>query len=340
MSWPVTTLATVAIIALSAFFVAVEFSLINARRHRIEEAAATSASARAALRSSSEITLLLAGSQLGITVCTLALGAITKPAVHHALVPLLAATGLPATAADVAAFVLALVAVTFLHLVVGEMAPKSWAIAHPERSAIMLALPMRAFMTLTRPLLRGLNSAANALVRRAGVEPVDEVAQSQDEQALRQLVEHSADVGTLDDVYRGSLTSALDMTRTTLADLVVTRRRPTSVRPRATAGDVQQAVRASGHLRVLVMTGMGPRSRATGVVHVRDTLDVPITTPVSRVARPVLELDAQLALPEALARMRESRQQLAVVRRGADFAGVVTMADILPRLLPRTGSIP
>ena len=80
--------ATVAIIALSAFFVAVEFALMAAKRHRLEDAAATSRSARAALRSSSELTLLLAGSQLGITVCTLALGAITKPAVHHWLTPL------------------------------------------------------------------------------------------------------------------------------------------------------------------------------------------------------------------------------------------------------------
>ena len=116
-----TTIATIVIIALSAFFVAAEFSLINARTHRLEDNA--SASARAALRSSGEITMLLAASQLGITVCTLALGAITKPAVHHALMRPLEMVGLGETAADVAAFVLALIIVTFLHLVIGERAP-------------------------------------------------------------------------------------------------------------------------------------------------------------------------------------------------------------------------
>lgn len=83
----IVTVATVLLISLSAFFVAVEFALISAKRHRLEDAAPRSRSARAALRSSSELTLLLAGSQLGITVCTLALGAITKPAVHYALTP-------------------------------------------------------------------------------------------------------------------------------------------------------------------------------------------------------------------------------------------------------------
>src|SRR5215213_11981816 len=122
-----------------------------------------------ALRNSAELTLLLAGSQLGITAATLALGAISKPAVHHWLTPLFESWGLPLVAADVAGFVLALFIVTFIHLVVGEMAPKSWAIAHPERSATLLAGPMRAFMALVRPVLRLLNSAANALVRRVGV---------------------------------------------------------------------------------------------------------------------------------------------------------------------------
>ncbi|UMG91624.1 CNNM domain-containing protein [Nocardioides sp. TF02-7] len=139
----VVAVATAVIIAASAFFVAIEFALIAARKHRLEEAAPSSRAARAALRSSTELSVLLAGSQLGITVSVLALGAITKPAVHHWLTPVFEGWGAAYWLADVAGFVLALVVVTFLHLVVGEMAPKSWAIAHPERSATLLALPMR-----------------------------------------------------------------------------------------------------------------------------------------------------------------------------------------------------
>lgn len=209
---------TALIIVLSAYFVAAEFALMAAKPHRLEEAAGTAAG-RAAVKNSHELTLVLAGSQLGITVCTLALGAITKPAVHHALVPLLE-RGLPPVAADAAAFVLALILVTFLHLVVGEMAPKSWAIAHPEQSSLLLAIPLRAYMWVTRPVLRAMNSAANWLVRRAGAEPRDELTQGQDAAGLRHLVEHSANVGALEASYRGSLASFLTLRETTVAELL------------------------------------------------------------------------------------------------------------------------
>src|SRR5699024_1823523 len=113
------------LLAASAFYVIIEFALLGARRHRLEEEAGTSASARAALRGMHELTLMLAAAQLGITLCTFALGAVTKPGVEAALAPPLQALGLPAQVAGTASFLLSLLAVTFLHLVVGEMAPKS-----------------------------------------------------------------------------------------------------------------------------------------------------------------------------------------------------------------------
>ena len=323
--------ATVAIVGLSAFFVAVEFALMAAKRHRLEDAAATSRSARAALRSSSELTLLLAGSQLGITVCTLALGAVTKPAVHHWLTPLFERWGLAALAADVTGFVLALVIVTFIHLVVGEMAPKSWAIAHPERSATLLALPMRAFMAATRPLLRLLNSAANALVRRVGVEPADHVAVGHSPDALRHLVEHSTDVGALDARFSAPISGALEMEHLTIGEVVDGSAELTGVRDGATVAEVRAATRRSGHLRVLVGAEGGP---PTGVVHVRDTLTAPDDAPVARFARPVFSLDAGCTLHTALREMRETRNHLAVVTDGEDVVGVLTLADVLRRLFP------
>src|SRR5699024_4457087 len=189
----------------SAFFVAVEFSLTSARRHRLEDAGTTSVAARAALRNASELTLLLAGSQLGITLCALALGSITKPAVHHWLTPVFSGWGLPLWTADVIAFILALIIVTFLHLVVGEMAPKSWSITHPEYSATLLAIPMRAFLWLTRPLLVALNAMANNILHRLGVESRDEVSAGQDADSLRELVRHSGEAGTLEDTHQRQL---------------------------------------------------------------------------------------------------------------------------------------
>ncbi|WP_066586097.1 hemolysin family protein [Cellulomonas timonensis] len=331
MSAPWAVIAvTVLLIALSAFFVAIEFALLAAKRHRLEDAAATSRSARAALRSSSELTLLLAGSQLGITACTLALGAITKPAVHHWLTPLFEAWGAPLVLADVAGFILALLIVTFLHLVVGEMAPKSWAIAHPEASATMLALPMRGFMVLTRPLLVALNGMANWCLRKVGVEPTGQVAAGQNPDDLRHLVEHSVNVGALDAGFSAQLAGALDLQRLTVADLLRPDVRPTSVPRDATVADVREASLTSGHLRVLVADA----GALVGVVHVRDTLTEREDLPVVELMRPVLMLPVATPVSSALAAMREGRQHLAVVEGPDGLIGVITLADVLSRLFP------
>ena len=322
---------TIVIITLSAFFVAVEFALLAAKQHRLEEAASTSAAARAALKNSAELTVLLAGSQLGITVCTLALGAITKPAVHHALMEPLEHLGLPETAADVVSFILALLIVTLLHLVIGEMMPKSWAIAHPERSAILLSLPMRAFMWCVRPVLKAMNASANWLVRRAGAEPVEELAGGQDAASLGQLVEHSANVGSLDVVYQASLTSALHLRDLKAGDILPEPHPLTAVAAEASIGDVQDATRRSGHLRVLLRD----RTRFTHVVHVRDTLSAgDISEPALPFARPVFELAARTPVHEALATMRETKNHLIIVKEQGKTAGVITLGDILTRILP------
>jgi CBS domain containing-hemolysin-like protein len=332
MSNPLTVaLVTVVLIAASAFFVAVEFALIAARRHRLEDAAANSRPARAALRSTAELSVLLAGSQLGITVCTLALGAITKPAVHHWLTPLIDSFGAPGWVADVGGFAIALSIVTFLHLVVGEMAPKSWAIAHPERSAIMLALPMRAYMAVTRPLLLTLNHAANWCLRRVGVDPVDEMALGLDPVTLRHLVEHSVTAGTLDERYSANLISALELEALTVGD-VVSGEAPRGVPPDADPVVIQTISRSSGHLRLLVT---GEDGSVSGVVHVRDSLAATPDTTAADLMRPALMLEASKPVYEALRTMRETRGHLAVVTdAAAGVIGLVTLTDFLDRLMP------
>nr|WP_042180499.1 hemolysin family protein [Kibdelosporangium sp. MJ126-NF4]CEL14416.1 Uncharacterized protein Rv1841c/MT1889 [Kibdelosporangium sp. MJ126-NF4]CTQ88781.1 Uncharacterized protein Rv1841c/MT1889 [Kibdelosporangium sp. MJ126-NF4] len=321
-------LISVAAVALSAFFVAVEFALVAARQYRLEESASASPSARAALRSSRELSLVLAGSQLGITLCTLVLGAVSKPAVHNMLAPLMSGWGLPEVTADVLAFVLSLVVVTFVHLVVGEMAPKSWAIAHPELSATMLALPMRVFMWLTRPLLLALNTAANWFLRRFGVEPVDEVSAGRGPDDLRQLLDHSVRAGALDGSRHEQLATALELNSRPLREIV----RPdlTSVAPDTTCAQIRATARASGHLRLVVQS----EGRPIGVVHVRDALLQPESTTAHALMRPVLTLDARTPIYAALSTMRETRNHLALVESDGVVKGLVTLDDVLNQLLP------
>jgi CBS domain containing-hemolysin-like protein len=331
MSNPLIVLAvTLGLIVLSAFFVAIEFALIAARRHRLEDEALTSPSARAALRSSGELSVLLAGSQLGITACTLALGATTKPAVHYWLTPLIENWGAPLWIADAAGFVLALLVVTFLHLVIGEMAPKSLALAHPERTATILAIPMRIFMAFTRPVLTVLNHAANWCVRRLGVEPVDELGEGQDPDALRHLVEHSAAVGTLDQPHYRSLTRALELEQLTVGDIVSRTAGLSTVDAEADATAVQRQSGQAHHQRILVRAD----DSVVGVVHVRDTLRADAGSTAAGMMRPVLRLQADTPVYRALHTMRQTRNHLALIIDDDAMVGLITLTDVLQRLLP------
>lgn len=330
MSWWMVTLITTALILASAFFVIVEFALLAARRHRLEEEAEHSASARAALRGVNELTVMLAFAQLGITACTFALGAITKPAIDYALAPVFEQWGLSPAIADVVAFVVALIIVTFLHLVIGEMAPKSWAIAHPETAAKATGITARALTWPLRPFLLWINHIANRLVRASGVEPVEKAAAGgQDADTIRELVAHSRAAGTLEELYSRPIAKVIDLSTLTVGDIVRTDRVPTSVPATATVADVQAVAAASSHLRILV--GEGPSSR---VAHVRDTLSVPADSDADAIARDALVLAPTASAYDALTRMRRERTQLATVVDGDRLLGVVTLDDLLREVLP------
>ncbi len=326
------TLATIALIVLSGFFVIIEFALLGARRHRLEELAATSASARAALRGMNDLTLMLAGAQLGITFCTFALGAVTKPAVDYWLGPLLVALGLPEWAAGGAAFGVALFVVTFLHLVVGEMAPKSWAISHPEKSALAIGVISRGFVWPLRPLLGWVNRIANRLVKASGVEPVESAAVGgQDVETIKQLVEHSGKVGTLKPQMQQQLSGLIDLSSLPVEFLVNRKEEPAHVVRGATVADIRAVATTSGHLRILILD---KQSVKPAVVHVRDTLLEPADRPAHEVARKAFVLNGKTPVYEALARMRKASIQLAVIMSEGRMTGVVTLTDILKRVLP------
>lgn len=330
-NWYVALPLTVLIIIASAFFVIIEFSLLAARRNRLEETAETSVSSRAALRSLNELTIMLAGAQLGITVATFALGAITEPWIHHALVELLDGTPLPPFASNIVAFALALFIATFLHLVIGEMAPKSWAIAHPEKALTLIARPARGFITVFRPLLVWINTIANRLVTQAGEQPVERAAaKGYDVETLQHLVEHSREQGALDITDATQIARVIDLDVLTLGDAVT----PREVLPTgATVIDVQDWAQATGLMRALI----DDDSDVPHLVHVRDTLLAAPDSPARKHSRPSLILPESMTLSEALGRMRASNEQVAVVVDEYEGVSVITWDDILRRLWPRIG---
>ncbi|MFE7860166.1 hemolysin family protein, partial [Streptomyces sp. NPDC057403] len=334
MSFPTALFVTVLLLIGSGFFVAAEFALVAAKRHRMEKAAAESRlGAAAALAGMRELSLMLAGAQLGITICTLGLGSVSKPAISHELDPLLHALGLPSALSYGIAFALAMIIVVFLHMVVGEMAPKSWAIAHPERSAMLLAPPFRGVVKTVRPLLWLLNRLSNTLVRLCRVTPRDELASVHNREQLTHLVEESERLGLISKEDSALITSSLTEPQNPVGTLQVPAAQITSVPAAADAQAVLATAAEHDRNRLLVRDG----DRVIGSVHARDALIARTRgrqVTARELARPVPELTDQDTISHAIEQLRQRRASLAVVRDATgQLIGMVTLDDLLARLL-------
>ncbi|HSE56059.1 MAG TPA: CNNM domain-containing protein, partial [Nocardioidaceae bacterium] len=184
----------------NAFFVGAEFALISSRRTQIEPRAQQgSRRARTTLRAMEQVSLMMAGAQLGITICSLGLGAVGEPAVAHLLEKPFASTGVPEGLLHPVAFAVALTIVVSLHMVIGEMVPKNIALAGPERSALLLGPPLFGIVQVLRPLIWLLNRVANLVLRAIRVEPKDEVTSAFTQEEVSGLVAESRREGLLDE---------------------------------------------------------------------------------------------------------------------------------------------
>ncbi len=304
----------VLLLALSAFFVAAEFSLISARRTILEPWAVTSSRARATLRAMENVSVMMACAQLGITVCGVLLGALGEPAVAALLEPVFDGVGISGPAVHVVALVVALLLVVSAHVALGEMVPKNVALAGPERVAIALAPPLRALALFLGPVVTGLNHFSNAVVRLIGREPKSEVASAFTRDEVAGLVAESRSEGLLDRGEHDLLTSALDFDTATvdkvlLADAVVV-----SLRPGVTPAEVEQACARTGFSRFPIRADDG---KFTGYLHIRDVLDIPTGARDEPIAsnriRPLPVVVTGTQLRVALDRMRRLGAHLAQV---------------------------
>ncbi|WP_030170596.1 hemolysin family protein [Spirillospora albida] len=328
-----TLLITVLLLVGNGFFVAAEFALVAANRSHLERAAAQgSRRAAAAVAGVRELSLMLAGAQFGITMCSLGLAIVTEPAFEHLLEPPLHALGVPEAGAKAIALICALAVITFLHMVVGEMAPKSWAITHPERSALLLALPFRAFAKVSRPVLSALNATTNGLLRLIRVTPKDELDSHTDPARLSHLVGESRRVGLIGRHDHELLRRAINAREATVARLVVPATSVTTIDADATPARIRRTANASGHSRLLVRADDGTMP---GIVHVRAAITEPDgERRAGDLAHPAPSLTAETTVLDAVSRLRRARAPLAVVHDAeGGFAGIVTLDDLLAELL-------
>jgi CBS domain containing-hemolysin-like protein len=326
------------LLLINAYFVAAEFAVISARRSQIEPRAEQgSSAARTTLWAMEHATLMLATTQLGITVCSLLILNVSEPAIHHLLTGPLAAIGLPESGIEVAAFVIALIVVTFLHVVFGEMVPKNLSFSVPDRAALMLAPPLVVLGRLVKPIIVAFNSTANAIVRLFGVQPQDEATSAYTLDEVATIVRQSEEAGTLTDVG-GRLSAALEFTAKTVADLVVPIDKVVAVRPDVTPEQLRELVAEYGFSRYLVTDTAGI---PTGYLHLKDVLDLDgpaewvAPVPADRI-RPVLSLPQAAEAEDALRAMRSESVHLALTTDAAGLVtGVIFLEDVLEELVGR-----
>ena len=329
-------LVAVALLAFNAFFVGAEFALVSARRTQIEpKARAGSSMARTTLRAMENVSLVMAGAQLGITICSVGLGAVGEPAVAHLVEPLFDRLGVPHDLLHPISFVIALGVVVYLHVVLGEMVPKNIALAGPDRAAIVLGPPMMAIVTMLRPIIVALNAIANGTLRLLRIEPRDEVSSTFTREEVAALVEESRGEGLLEDDEYVRLSGALGFTERTVEDVLLPLDTLSTLSDGATAADVEDVCAATGYSRFPVVDETG---EPAGYLHIKDVIE----TDPERRKRPIQEkwihpfasVRAQDALHEALETLQRKGAHMGrVVGEDGGTLGLVTLEDVLEELV-------
>ena len=331
-------LLSLVLLAANGFFVGAEFALIAARRTRMEQLAAQgSFTAKVAMRSMRELSLMLSASQLGITMASLGLGYVAEPAVAHGLEAVIGrVVDLPEDVTHSVALVIALSVVVYLHMVIGEMVPKNIAISVPERSAQLAALPMRGFVAVLRPGIAALNGIANGTLRLLGVEARDELTVAHTADEIARMVSASREEGLIDHLEHGILARALAFRDREVSAVMIHLDEVVSIEDSTSTQVAEKTVRASGHSRIPVFDS--GRRDMLGFVHAKDLLRVAHAErerPVPReLIRPLPAVGVSDKLHAVLARMRQSRTHFAVaVDLNGRPVGIVTLEDVLEELV-------
>ena len=247
MSAPVALAVAFLLLLGNAFFVGAEFALVSARRTQIEpRAEAGSAMAKITLRAMENMSLVIGVNQLGITVCSLVLGAVGEPAVAHLVEPVLHALHVPESLLHPIAFVIALSIVVYLHVVLGEMIPKNLALAGPDRAALVLGPPIWAIVTVLRPVIRVINACASAILRLFGVRIMDEVSSTYTREEVAALVEESRGEGLIEPEEYDRLAGALGFTEKPVSTVLMPPGVPDHGPPGVDAGGRGGALRRHG----------------------------------------------------------------------------------------------
>lgn len=327
-------IASVGLIILNGFYVAYEFAVLAAKRSSFEDDRASSIAARASL---SDVSMQLAGAQLGITIASLALGRISEPALEGIIEVVLGETVSPEMARAIGITV-SLSVFTFLHLVFGEMVPKNIALAAPDATLRWLVVPYRLYLFLFRPIVQLLNGVANLCSRAVGIQPRDELKSVHTASELAAIVAHSTEGGAIDADDAEMLQGVLEFARRPVREIATPLPDHPSVNLGATVGQMERAVSA-GYGRILVVDP-GRASAPVGYVHARDLLEFDADgrgAPLpSRYVRNMAVVQADRSLVDVLIQLRGLKRHLAVVSSVDGPIGIVSQEQVVRAIIQPT----
>ena len=328
-------IAAAALVLANGFFVATEFALARVRPTQIDEWERRGRPGARSVRHGVEhLDAYLAACQLGITLASLGLGVAGKPAFERLLEPLLgedAAVASIGVAAGLAFFL-----ITLLHVVVGELAPKSAAIARTQRVALVVAPPMRAFYLATKPVVDLFNWMGNLLLKPFGIPPASEVGHvPHTETELRALLRESFEQGLIEDDDQRLTDNVFAFGDRRVREIMRPRPEIAYLTLHSCVDEAVQLSRATGHTRFPLCDEAGGLDAAAGVVHVKDLLTAdPRPTGLEELARPLGRVSESMLLGELLRELRRERRHMAlVVDEHGTTVGLVTLEDVLEELV-------
>jgi CBS domain containing-hemolysin-like protein len=335
----------------TGYFVSQEFAYVAVDRSRLQTlAAGGDAAAGRALKVTGRLSFVLSGAQVGITVTALLAGYFAEPYLGAGLEHVLGSAGLPAAVSMSVSVVLALLLATIIQMVLGELAPKNLAIARAEAIALRLSRSTLVYLTVAGPLIHLFDSASNRILRRVGIEPVEELPQGATPQELDRIIVESYEQGLLDQDTMRLLDRGLDFRGRTAGEAMVPRVDVVTMHrddPLTRVVELQD----TGHSRFPVIGESV--DEVLGVVAVGDVVEIEPADRsricVGSLASPAVAVPSTLPLPGVLERLRVARRQLAIViDEYGGFAGIVSLEDIAEELvgeirdeddLPETGPV-